>query len=106
MTKIVIGVFDSLMKMKKVLNELVNNGFNHLGPIVSFGPLAKALTNPSIHASAGGIIGALTELGVKQGEAECCAKAVKHGNKLLAVHVDEGMLKQAVEIMRKNDAAV
>ncbi len=79
-----------------------------IGPILAAGPLAAALgvtvvgstlTGAAIGAVAGGIIGALTHLGVPKDQAEYYAEGVRRGGTLVTVTASDENAQRAVDIM-------
>jgi hypothetical protein len=75
-----------------------------IGPILAAGPIVAALGGAGIGAVAGGVIGALTESGVPEDEAQYYAEGVRRGQVLVTVHTDENRADQAREILDSNGA--
>jgi hypothetical protein len=75
-----------------------------VGPILAAGPLAAALAGASIGAAAGGVIGVLVDLGVPGEEAQQYADAIRRGDTLVTVTVDDAMADRAVTVMRGHHA--
>jgi hypothetical protein len=70
-----------------------------LGPVVAAGWLASAavgaIVGGAVVGAAGGIVGALTNAGVSQQEADVYAEAVRRGGTLVSAKVDDDKLIQA-----------
>jgi uncharacterized protein (TIGR02271 family) len=75
-----------------------------IGPVIAAGPLATVLAGAGIGGAAGGIIGALTDLGVPEEEAHYYAEGVRRGGILVAVDTDDHGADRAAEIMGRHGA--
>jgi len=83
-----------------------------LGPVVTAGPLAAALgiggaigavaTGGVTGAMAGGIVGALTNLGVDEPKARKFEERIEAGDVLISVHTDED--EKTIELLREHNA--
>ncbi len=74
-----------------------------IGPILAAGPIAAALLSAAGGAAAGGIVGALTGLGVAKAEAEYYEKEMHAGRTLVTVHAD-GRDDEAWKILERHGA--
>jgi uncharacterized protein (TIGR02271 family) len=72
--------------------------------IVAAGPLIAVLTGASVGAVAGGLIGALTDIGVPEEEASYYAEGVRRGGTLVTVRAEDHLGDRAVEIMERHNA--
>jgi uncharacterized protein (TIGR02271 family) len=63
-----------------------------------------ALTGAGIGAVAGGLIGALTDVGVPEEEAGYYAEGVRRGGTLVTINAEDKMADQAVEILEHHNA--
>jgi uncharacterized membrane protein len=70
-----------------------------VGPVLALGPLAAALGGAGIGAVAGGIIGALTESGIPESEAQNYAEVVRRGQVLVSVRTDTARAERARDIL-------
>jgi hypothetical protein len=70
-----------------------------IGPIVAAGPLVSTLAGAGIGAVAGGLVGALTSLGVPETEASYYAEGVRRGGALVTAQVPDGQVDWAMDIM-------
>jgi hypothetical protein len=75
-----------------------------IGPVVAAGPLATTLAGLGLGATAGGILGALTELGVPEETAHYYAEGVRRGGILVSVQTDQVMADRALQIMARHGA--
>jgi hypothetical protein len=75
-----------------------------IGPVLAIGPIVAALSGAGIGAVAGGIIGALTESGVPEHEAQFYAEGVRRGHCLVTVRTDESNAERARDVMDQNGA--
>jgi uncharacterized protein (TIGR02271 family) len=75
-----------------------------IGPIIAAGPLASTLAGAGLGAVAGGLIGALTKMGVPEEEARHYAEGVRRGGTLLTVNTDDASAERAADIMTKHGA--
>jgi hypothetical protein len=75
-----------------------------IGPAITAGTLAAALGLPLVGAGAGavagGLIGALVNMGVPQEDAHVYAEGVKRGGVLVTVRTSEGRMAEARETLR------
>lgn len=72
--------------------------------MLALGPIVAALGGAGIGAVAGGVIGALTEAGIPEEEAQYYAEGVRRGQVLVTVHTDESRADQAREVLDRNGA--
>lgn len=70
-----------------------------LGPVVAAGWLASTLLGAGVGAAAGGLVGALTDVGIDQTDADAYAEGVRRGGTLVTVRADEAQLKRATDIL-------
>lgn len=70
-----------------------------VGPVLALGPLAAALGGAGIGAVAGGIIGALTESGIPESEADNYAEVVRRGHVLVSVRTDAARAERARDVL-------
>jgi hypothetical protein len=75
-----------------------------VGPVFALGPLIAALSGAGVGAVAGGIVGALTEPGIPQSEAQCYAEGVRRGQILVAMRTDDKQADKARDIFDRNGA--
>ena len=75
-----------------------------IGPIIAAGPLVATLSGAGAGALAGGMIGALTEVGVPEEHANNYAESVRRGGALVTVRADESRAERAARILRENGA--
>jgi uncharacterized membrane protein len=75
-----------------------------IGPIIAAGPLIAILSGAGAGAMAGGLIGALTEVGISEEHANYYAESVRRGGALVTVKADDARANRAAEIMRENGA--
>jgi len=73
------------------------------GPVVAGGILATVLGGAAIGAAAGGLIGALTQMGVPEEEARYYEGEVREGRILVTVKA-EGRYQEARDILKSHDA--
>jgi len=71
---------------------------------VAAGPLIATLTGAGVGAMAGGLIGALTDIGVPEEEAGYYAEGVRRGGTLVTVNAEDGMVDRAVDILEDHNA--
>lgn len=72
-----------------------------LGPLVAAGVLATTLAGAAAGAVGGGIIGALTDFGVSEDDAQVYAENIRRGGTLVSVRTDESRASIAEEIMHR-----
>jgi len=73
-----------------------------IGPVLAAGPLAAAATTllgAGIGAAAGGLLGALVDLGIPEEEAGYYAEGVRRGGALVTAHVDDNRTADATRIL-------
>lgn len=75
-----------------------------LGPIIAAGPVVATLTGAGVGIVAGGLIGALTDLGVTPEHAEYYAEAVRRGGALVTVRTDEERTDEITRVMQRHGA--
>ena len=71
-----------------------------VGPLLAAGPIASALTG----AAAGGLGGALIDLGIPEVESKEYEGDIKAGKALIAVECDENRAKKATQVLQRNGA--
>ncbi len=76
-----------------------------LGPVVAAGPIFAALGGAGVGAVAGGVIGALNEVGVPHEEAHGYQEEVRAGRVLLVVQTDEAAAERVREIIDRHGVA-
>jgi uncharacterized membrane protein len=72
-----------------------------VGPIVALGPLLTVLAGLGIGAAAGGIIGALHNMGISHEEAPLYEEAVRRGAVIVAAAVDEELEDEAFDTLKE-----
>jgi hypothetical protein len=75
-----------------------------IGPILATGPIVAVLAGAGAGAAAGGLIGALTEVGIDKAEAELHAESVRRGGALVSVRTDEARAEEATWCLRRAGA--
>src|SRR5687768_3106331 len=75
-----------------------------VGPILAAGPIVAMLSGAGIGAVAGGLIGALTNLGVPEEEARVYEEGVKRGGTLVTLKADDALADRAAAIMNRHGA--
>jgi hypothetical protein len=79
-----------------------------IGPVVSAGTLATALgltaAGAGIGAAAGGLIGALTDLGLSEEETDVYAEGIKRGGILVTVHTEEEERDEVEDLLKEAGA--
>jgi hypothetical protein len=75
-----------------------------VGPIVALGPLLTVLAAMGFGAAAGGLIGALHNMGISHEEAPLYEEAVRRGAVMVAASVDEQFEEQALAALRRHGA--
>lgn len=70
-----------------------------IGPVLAWGPLATVLAGAGIGVAAGGVIGALTNAGVPETDAQFYADGLGHGGALVTVRCRDTMAPKAAAIM-------
>lgn len=71
-----------------------------VGPLIAAGPIAAALTG----AAAGGLGGALVDMGIPEAESRQYENDIKQGKTLVAVECSENKSKKAQDILRQSGA--
>ena len=74
-----------------------------IGPIIAAGPLAAALISAAEGLALGGVVGALSGMGMAAADAQYYESEVKAGRTLVTVH-DEGRSDEAWTIMQRHGA--
>lgn len=72
-----------------------------IGPVVAAGPLIAGLVGAGAGAAVGGLLGALTEVGVPEEEAGYYVEGVHRGGTLVSVLADDAETAQVVDIMNR-----
>lgn len=75
-----------------------------IGPILAAGPIVAMLSGAGIGAVAGGLIGALVNLGVPEEEARVYEEGVKRGGTLVTLKAEDARAQAAADIMNRNGA--
>lgn len=90
MAKTVIGLYNSSVEAERVIEDLIENGFER--------------RNLGVHASAGGSLdNSLRDLGVPASDANDYVDGVRQGGTLVTAHVSEARVDEAVAIMDRYD---
>ncbi len=71
-----------------------------LGPIIAAGPIAAALSG----AAAGGLGGALIDMGIPETESRQYEEEVRQGNTLITVECSENKVQKAKQILQNSGA--
>lgn len=74
-----------------------------IGPLVAAGMLATTLVTTAGGAVAGGLLGALTDYGVDESDANLYAEGIRRGSSLVTVRTDDGRGSQADSILRQHN---
>jgi len=74
-----------------------------IGPIVAAGPLVAGLLGASAGVAVGGLLGALTEVGIPEEEAGYYVEGVQRGGTLISAQVDDNQVTDLVSIMNQHD---
>jgi stress response protein YsnF len=72
------------------------------GPVLAAGPLGAALVGAGVGAVAGGLIGALTDMGVPEEDARHYSEGVRRGGTLVAVAAPDTKAERAIDIMERH----
>lgn len=75
-----------------------------VGPILAAGPIVAMLSGAGVGAVAGGLIGALVNLGVPEEEARVYEEAVKRGGTLVTLKAEDARAQAAADIMNRHGA--
>src|SRR5687768_4677663 len=75
-----------------------------VGPILAAGPIVAMLSGAGIGAVAGGLIGALVNLGVPEEEARVYEEGVRRGGTLVTLKAEDARAQAAADIMNRNGA--
>ena len=80
-----------------------------IGPVITVGTLATALgltaAGAGIGAAAGGLIGALTDLGFSEEETNVYAEGIKRGSILVTVHTEDEERHEVADLLHEAGAA-
>ncbi|MEK8089416.1 DUF2382 domain-containing protein [Thermithiobacillus plumbiphilus] len=76
-----------------------------VGGIIAAGPIAATLTGAGIGAVAGGLVGALTDVGVPEEHAHSYAEGVRRGGTLVMVKTADDRAEEAADILDRHGAA-
>ena len=79
---------------------LVSLAVPGIGPVVAAGPIVTAIGGAILGAAAGGIIGALVDLGVPEEHAHYYAEGIRRGGTVLTLQTDDTRAQRAVEVMQ------
>jgi uncharacterized protein (TIGR02271 family) len=130
MAKTVIGFFERVSEAQRVLQDLLDHGFDRdrisliahqersaleargnwaprvisvpgVGPVLATGPLAASLSSTTGGPSGNGLLDALRDSGVPADEAEWYRDAVRRGGVLVAVETGDAHADRAVDIMNR-----
>ena len=83
---------------------LVSLSVPGIGAAVALGPIALVLGGAGAGAFAGGLMGALADLGMEVDDARLFHEAVEQGGVLGAAYVDEAQAPHIVELFRRHGA--
>jgi len=75
-----------------------------IGPVLAAGPIAAVLSGAGVGAATGGIISALTHVGIPEQEAESWAQAVREGGTLVVVHARQDTSDRAQSVLDRHGA--
>lgn len=98
------GIGAALGGVGGLLLSFVGLAIPGVGPVLAIGPIVAALGGAGIGAVAGGVIGALTESGVPEEDAQYYAEGVRRGQVLVTVHTDESWAEEARQVLDRNGA--
>ncbi|HSF32488.1 MAG TPA: DUF2382 domain-containing protein [Candidatus Tectomicrobia bacterium] len=130
MAKIVIGFFEQVSEAQRVLQDLLDHGFDRdqisliahrersgleaggtwrprvisvpgIGPVLATGPLAANLSSTTGDPSGASLLDVLRDSGVPADEAEWYLDAVRRGGTLVAVDTGDADADGAVDIMNR-----
>jgi uncharacterized protein (TIGR02271 family) len=130
MAKTVIGYFDQVPEAQRVLQDLLDHGFNHdqisliahqersaldaggtwrprvlsvpgVGPVQATGPLGASLSSTTGGPSGASLLDVLTDSGVPADDAEWYLDAVRRGGVLVAVESGDADADRAVDLMNR-----
>lgn len=73
-----------------------------IGPVLAAGPFALALAGAGVGATTGGLLGALSEIGVPEADAKRWADVVTRGGSLVAVRVNPDNKDRAILTLREH----
>jgi len=73
-----------------------------IGPLLAAGPIAAALAGAGVGAATGSLLGALSDLGIPEKDAQRWANAVEGGGSLVAVRVNEETATRAAEVLHNH----
>lgn len=76
-----------------------------IGPVLAAGPLVAALGGAGLGAVTGGVIGALTQAGVPERDANVFAEGLRRGGTLLLVYASEEQADSVSEVMNRHHPA-
>jgi hypothetical protein len=74
-----------------------------VGPVIAAGPIATMLVGAAGGAAIGGIVGALMEMGVPEGDAHVYSEALRRGSTMVAVTGPESKVQTVSDIFRRFD---
>jgi hypothetical protein len=94
------GVLGGLAGLLLGLGSLAVPG---VGPVVAAGPIATMLVGAAGGAAIGGLVGALIELGVPEGDAHIYSEAVRRGSTIVAVTGPDEKVETVSAIFRRFD---
>lgn len=87
-----------------ILAMLIAFAIPGVGPIVALGPMLTVLGAMGVGAAAGGLIGALHNMGISHEEAPLYEEAVRRGAVMVAALVDDRLEEEAVAALKRHGA--
>jgi hypothetical protein len=75
-----------------------------VGPLIAAGPIATTLLGAGVGAAAGGLLGALVDVGVPEDEANYYAEGVRRGGVLVSVGAEDAMVDRVINILERHNA--
>jgi uncharacterized protein (TIGR02271 family) len=73
-----------------------------IGPVIAAGPIVAGLTGAGLGAVAGGVVGALVDMGLPEAEAERYAEGLRRGGALVTAQVADDRVDEAMDIMDRH----
>lgn len=77
-----------------------------VGPIVAAGWLVATLTGAAAGAATGGLVGALTQAGVSNEDAEVYAEALRRGGAVVSARVDDKDASRLQSVMDRSSVRI
>ena len=87
-----------------ILAMLIAFAIPGVGPVLALGPMLTVLGAMGIGAAAGGLIGALHNMGISHEEAPLYEEAVRRGAVMVAARVDDRLEEEAVTVLKRHGA--